>query len=75
MSTMTSEQRAADRLLAGDQIRLIHSVLAGHRRRLGRGGSAAGALSHQRRLARMTAISRIAPTRAAIENSGGRRTS
>jgi len=75
MSTMTSEQRAADRLLAGDQIRLFHSVLAGHRRRLVRGGLAGGGLSRRRQLARMAAVSRIAPTHTAIENSGGRRTS
>jgi hypothetical protein len=38
MTTMTSEQRAADRQLAGDQIRLVHSVMASYRYRLSRRG-------------------------------------
>ncbi len=74
MSSMTSEQRAADRLLAGDQIRLIHSVLAGHRRRFGRGGLAGSGLGRRQRLARLTAVGRTAPTHAAVADSGGRRT-
>jgi hypothetical protein len=57
MTTMTSEQRAADRQLAGDQIRLAHSVLAGYRRRLARGGTGPGGLSRRGRLVRLTAIS------------------
>jgi hypothetical protein len=73
MSSMTSEQRAADRLLAGDQIRLAYSVMAGHRRRLGRGVSASGGRSRRSRLVRLTAVRPTIDT--ALNSSGGWRTS